>query len=219
VHVEVSGNGGGSWTTLATYDLDGGDVSGSESFDVTAFIASDTQVRFRGTNRDDNPSSMEQFRGFIHFDDIEISSDAPSVLLGVVKRAFEADGTVIPTGSVVPNYLEVKYLLYINNKGAAVADVSVRDMLDAAFQYQAGTIKVDNSVAGCALTACTATEELTIFMAVDATTVLTDTVDGDAASYTGGSAAIDVGNDNAGNSQLNINADAVWAISFSVKMP
>jgi len=218
VHVEVNGNGSG-WVTLASYDTELGPQSGSESFNITAYIDTDTQVRFRGTNKDDDTSQPRDFRGFLTFDDIEISSDAPSVLLDIVKRAFEADGTVISTGSVVPNYLEIRYLLYINNKGAAVDDVSVRDILDAAFQYQAGTIKVDNSVAECALTACTAAEELTIFTAVDATIVLSDSVDGDAASYTGGSAAIDVGNGNAGNPQLNINADAVWAILFSVKMP
>ena len=100
VHVEVSGNGGGSWTTLATYDLDGGNVSGSESFNISAYIASDTQIRFRGTNRDDNPSSMEQFRGFTHFDDIEISSDAPSVSLNIVKRArCTGRGFPVPDGN------------------------------------------------------------------------------------------------------------------------
>ena len=33
IHVEVSGNGGGSWTTLATYDV-GSSGSSSESFDI-----------------------------------------------------------------------------------------------------------------------------------------------------------------------------------------
>ncbi len=219
VHVEVSGNGGGSWTTLATYDLDGGDVSGSESFDISAYIAADTQVRFRGTNRDDNPSSMEQFRGFIHFDDIEISSDAPAVSLNIVKRAFWPNGTPGPTGAAIPSGVEFKFLLYVNNTSSAVTDVSVRDVLDTAFQYQTETIQVDNSVVECAVAVCTAGEELTIFTAVDGTAILTDAVDGDVGSYTGTSLSVDTGDGAEANGQLNINADAVWAVLFSVKMP
>jgi hypothetical protein len=47
IKVEVSGNGGGSWTTLQTYNMNGSDASQvPESFDITAYIASNTQVRF-----------------------------------------------------------------------------------------------------------------------------------------------------------------------------
>ncbi|MEE9232044.1 MAG: hypothetical protein V3U07_01175 [Nitrospirales bacterium] len=47
IAVEVSGNGGGSWTTLQTYTMNGSDASQvSESFDITTYIASNTQVRF-----------------------------------------------------------------------------------------------------------------------------------------------------------------------------
>ncbi len=142
----------------------------------------------------------------------EFSQFETAVPPTIVKRSFEVDGTVLPTGSVVPNYLEIKYLLYINNKGTAISDVSVRDVLDAAFVYQLGTIQIDNSVVECAATVCTPTEELAIFTSVDGAAVLTDGVDGDAGSYTGASLAIDAGNEYVGNPQLDINADAVWAI-------
>jgi hypothetical protein len=92
-------------------------------------------------------------------------------------------------------------------------------VLVPAFQYQAGTIQVDNSVAECAAAVCTAAEEQTIFTAVDGTPFLSDAVDGDVASYTGASSSVDAGAGNVANAQLNINADAVWAILFSVKMP
>jgi type II secretory pathway pseudopilin PulG len=47
IKVEVSGNGGGSWATLQTYNMNGSDASQvPESFDITAYIASNTQVRF-----------------------------------------------------------------------------------------------------------------------------------------------------------------------------
>jgi hypothetical protein len=138
--------------------------------------------------------------------------------LNIVKRSFETDGTVISSGSVVPNYLEFKYLLYINNQASAENDVSVRDALDALFQYEPGTIQVDNSISECAAAACTPAEEQVIFTAIDATPVLTDAVDGDVASYTAGT-TIDAGDGTAANAQLNINGDAVWAILFSVRIP
>jgi hypothetical protein len=139
--------------------------------------------------------------------------------LEFVKRAFWPDGTPIPTGATLPRGVEFKYLLYINNPDFARADVSVRDVLDAAFQYQAGTIQADNSVAECAVAICTVGEELTIFTAVDGAVFLSDTADGDVASFTGAGPSVDAGDGNVANAQLNINADAVWALLFSVKLP
>ena len=47
IAIEVSANGGGSWTTLQTYSMNGSDASQvSEAFDITAYIASNTQIRF-----------------------------------------------------------------------------------------------------------------------------------------------------------------------------
>lgn len=43
INVEVSNNGGGSWTTLETFE---NDDSGSRSYNITAFIANNTRVRF-----------------------------------------------------------------------------------------------------------------------------------------------------------------------------
>jgi len=139
--------------------------------------------------------------------------------LEIVKRAFWSDGTPIPTGASIPSGVAFKYLLYVNNSGAARLDVTVRDVLDPAFQYQTGTIQVDNSVDQCAASACTALEEQAIFAAADGATVLTDAPDVDVASYTGAGTSIDAGDGNVGNLQLDINGNAVWAILFSVKMP
>jgi MSHA biogenesis protein MshQ len=139
--------------------------------------------------------------------------------LDFVKRAFWPDGTPIPTGATIPGGVEFKYLLYINNYGAARSDVSVRDLLDPIFQYQPGTIQADNSIAECAVAICTPAEEQTIFATVTGAAFLSDAADGDTASYSGGTASVDAGDGNVANAQLNINADAVWAISFSVKLP
>jgi hypothetical protein len=79
--------------------------------------------------------------------------------------------------------------------------------------------EVNNSIAECAAVVCTALEEQTILNAVLGAAFLSDAVDGDVASYNGGSSTVDAGDGSTANAQLNINADAVWAISFSVKMP
>jgi hypothetical protein len=148
-----------------------------------------------------------------------LASCAPPAGLNLVKRAFWSDGTPIPTGATIPSGMEFKYLLYVNNQASAENDVSVRDVLDPLFQYEPGTIQVDNSISECAAAACTPAEEQVIFTAIDATPVLTDAVDGDVASYTAVGTTIDAGDGNVANAQLNINGDAVWAILFSVKMP
>jgi hypothetical protein len=47
IKVEASSNGGVSWSTLRTYAMTGSDTSQvSQSFDLTAYIASNTRVRF-----------------------------------------------------------------------------------------------------------------------------------------------------------------------------
>jgi hypothetical protein len=145
------------------------------------------------------------------------SCTPPAAGLNIVKRAFWSDGTPIPTGATIPTGVEFKYLLYINNQVSAENDVSVQDVLDPLFQYQAGTIQVDNSVSECAAASCTTAEEQTIFSSIDATPFLTDALDGDVVSFAG--VTIDAGDGNAANAQLNINGDSVWAILFSVKMP
>ncbi len=140
--------------------------------------------------------------------------------LTLTKSAFWTDGTPIPSGATIPGSVEFKYMLYINNPDDVRTDISVRDVLDPAFQYQAETIQVDNSVAACAAAVCTAAEELAIFTAVDGAAFASDAVDSDVASYTAASSSVDAGDENVANLQrVDINADAVWAIMFSVKMP
>jgi hypothetical protein len=138
--------------------------------------------------------------------------------MNLIKTAFWSDGTPIPSGAVIPSGVEFKYMLYVNNQNFSRTDISVRDILDPAFQYQAGTVQVDNSVVECAAAACTPAEEQTIFNTVSAGGILTDAVDADVASYTAGSLSIDAGDGTYANQRLDVNGDAVWAILFSVRM-
>lgn len=75
VSLEVSENGGSTWTNLVTYTLDVSDSDQiAESFDLTPYIANNTQIRFIGTG------STSLIGDWIYFDNVEItyqvSSDA-----------------------------------------------------------------------------------------------------------------------------------------------
>jgi len=136
--------------------------------------------------------------------------------LSIVKRAFELDGTPVSSGTVLPKGTVFKFLLYINNPGAAVSDVSLSDALDAAFECQNGSILYDNSQLACASGTCTPAEEASIFNAANAGTTGTDAIDGDPVSRA--ATTIHVGNENAANAQLDIVAGRVFATVFTCRM-
>lgn len=47
IRIEVSGDGGGNWTTLQTYSMNGSDPTQvPQSFDLTPYIATNTRIRF-----------------------------------------------------------------------------------------------------------------------------------------------------------------------------
>ena len=46
IRVQISGNGGSTWTDLATYGSANDPNGGTVSFDVSSYIASNTTVRF-----------------------------------------------------------------------------------------------------------------------------------------------------------------------------
>ncbi len=134
----------------------------------------------------------------------------------IVKRAFELDGTPVPSGTVLPKGTVFKFLLYVNNPGGAVSDVSLSDALDAAFEYQSGTIRYDNSQPASTAGACTPAEEAAIFTAANAGTPGTDGVDGDPVCRA--ATTIHVGDQNAANARLDIAAGRVFATVFTCRM-
>ncbi len=133
-----------------------------------------------------------------------------AALLALVKAAFLTDGTALTSGDTVPSGTLVQFLIYVDNTTAvSVDDVNIEDILAVGFTYQAGTLKVDNSVA-------TGGAAAAIYAAVDATGALDDAVDGvDVAGITG--TTISVGS-TAGNVQLDINASAVWALLLTASV-
>jgi uncharacterized repeat protein (TIGR01451 family) len=139
--------------------------------------------------------------------------------LALVKTAWmTSDGSPITSGSTVPQGTYVDFMIYVNNKGSvAINDVSIRDVLDPLFVYQADSIRVDNSVADCAAAACDAAEEAAIYAAASAVLPTnSDGVDADTSSFAG--VTVDAGNENVANGQLNAAADSVLAVVFTVQV-
>lgn len=134
--------------------------------------------------------------------------------LTLVKVAFLADGTPLPSGSTVPTGTTVKFMIYVNNTSSIpINDVSIQDVLDPLFLYSGpDSVQVDNSVGDCAAVACTPAEEAAIFAAVDAAATSTDATGDDSSSVTGGT-TVDVGNSvQATNAQQDVAANTVLAV-------
>ncbi|RLC59030.1 MAG: hypothetical protein DRI30_01525, partial [Chloroflexi bacterium] len=67
VRLEVSGNGGGSWTTLKTYD-NSNKGSYTDNFDISSYTAADTQIRLY--------IATDDAGDYIFFDNIQIEYDS-----------------------------------------------------------------------------------------------------------------------------------------------
>ena len=142
--------------------------------------------------------------------------------LEMVKRAFQSDGTPIANGATLPRGTAVKFLIYVDNFGAALADVSLQDVLDPAFLYQASSMKVDGTLQSSVVCPAGICDEAAIFSQVDGsgTPVSDGDLDGDVASYTAlPLPTIDLGDGvKPSNTQLDVAADRVWAVVFTISM-
>jgi uncharacterized repeat protein (TIGR01451 family) len=139
--------------------------------------------------------------------------------LTLVKTAFlTVGGAQLFTTDTVPAGTSVDFMIYINNESSvAISDVSIQDVLDAAFTYQAGSIRIDNTVADCAAT-CDAAEEAVIYAAAEDNTPLTDAAADDTASFA--ALTVDAGNSVVGaNAQLDVAGNTVLALVFTVLVP
>ena len=125
ITLQISGNGGGSWTTLDSFQ-ENNNGSGSRSYDITSYSASNTQVRFIVTNAD-NQNNYLKINNFQIFyqqdvggtsalsaatasssitvnpvnDAATVSSD--SVSLSETNAALSASGTLTSTDIDNPN--------------------------------------------------------------------------------------------------------------------
>jgi uncharacterized repeat protein (TIGR01451 family) len=141
--------------------------------------------------------------------------------LALSKTAFlTSTGAQLTSGDTLPAGTSVDFMIYVNNMGSvAVTDVSVQDVLDALFAYQTDTIRVDNSVANCAAAACTLAEEAAIYASAVAVAAGTDAIDApDTVSFDIGTDTVDVGDESVANGQLDVAANTVMAVVFTVQV-
>jgi uncharacterized repeat protein (TIGR01451 family) len=138
--------------------------------------------------------------------------------LALVKTGWmTSDGSPIGSGSTVPQGTNVDFMIYVNNLSSVdVNNINIQDVLDVLFTYQAGTIRVDNSVANCAVAICTVAEEAAIYASAIAVAASSDGIDGDSASFNGGN-TVDVGA-GTGNGPQNAAANRVLAVVFTVQV-
>lgn len=94
VTVEVSGDGGATWTTLRKYTKSQFTGSGTDSFDITAYASENTRVRFRTVRK-------QAGYYYIFFDDIKIDYAIASVFLSTIKAdQLNLNGTGITVAVV-----------------------------------------------------------------------------------------------------------------------
>lgn len=127
VVVEISANGGGTWTVLETFTNLVGANSGSRSYNILPYVAANTQVRFRVTNL--YGGTQETFR----LSYVEI--DYTIVLTGTELSVTQTD-TPDPVNVVNP----LSYTLTVNNNGPDDATgVTVTDTLPAGVVFQSAS--------------------------------------------------------------------------------
>ncbi len=143
VVVEVSANGGTTWTTLRDFTGLNGGESGTDSYDITAFASPNTQVRFR----------VNQFYGgnneFFFVEYVEI--DYQVVLSGTDLSVTQSD-----TPDPVNVSSSLAYTLNVSNAGPDDATgVTVIDTLPAGITFQSASATQGSCVELAGVVTCT----------------------------------------------------------------
>lgn len=159
--VEVSSNGGASWSTLEVFTGLSGANSGSRNYDITAFASANTRVRFRVSNL--YGGSNESFR----LDFVEIGYTI--VTSGTDLRVSQSD-TPDPVNVASP----LSYTLNVSNAGPDDATgVAVSDTLPAGVTFQSasasqGVCTESGGLVTCALGDLASGASATVNIAVSA---------------------------------------------------
>jgi hypothetical protein len=130
--------------------------------------------------------------------------------LEIVKTAFLTDGTQLASGASLPVGTRVEFMVYVDNPtGAMVEDVNVEDVLEPAFRYEPGTLRVVDTVP-------TGASESAIHAAASVAAPLSDAIGAsDVAGISGSTINAGAGS---GNARIDIPGGAVWALVFTVTM-
>jgi serine protease AprX len=109
VALQVSADGGATWTTLQNYSASNLVGSGTDTFDITDYASPNTQIRFYVTS-----SQLAYY--YIYFDDIQIEYAVSSVYRDVVgaqalwdQSGFDGDGvTVAVVDSGITDHMDLR---------------------------------------------------------------------------------------------------------------
>ena len=127
VTLEISSNGGATWTTLEVFTGLSGVNAGSRNYDILAFATANTQIRFRVNNLYGGPN--ESFR----LDFVEI--DYTVVLSGTDLSVTQSD-TPDPVNVASP----LSYTITVSNAGPDDATgVTLTDTLPAGVTFLSAT--------------------------------------------------------------------------------
>lgn len=136
-----------------------------------------------------------------------------TTVMSLNKMAFLTNnGTQLTSGATLPRGTEVSFVIYIDNTTAfGLSDVSVQDVLDPTFAYQADSMLVIDTIP-------TGSSQAVIYSTVSTSgAAATDVINDDVASAVG--VTINVGNSAVpGNTALDVPASSVWAILFRALM-
>jgi len=80
VQLQVSSDGGASWTTLQTYSSNKHVGAATDSFDISAYASSNTRIRLLVDGKEQKDDDR-----YIYFDDIAIAFARPSAFLSTVR--------------------------------------------------------------------------------------------------------------------------------------
>ena len=153
--------------------------------------------------------------------------DLNSATLALIKTAFLAsDDSQLTTGDNLPLGTQVKFMIYMDNNTAIQAtDVTVQDDLVGAFGYVLTSMIAQemSSTVFCPASVCDEdairNETETNGTALGDGDAVQLPNDVDVGSYTAAGTVLDWGDgNNANNTQLDVSADSVWAVVFTVTM-
>ena len=133
VQLQVSPDGGTSWTTLQTYSGVSNTGAGKDSFDISAYASSNTQIRFL------TPYYQNGAR-YIYFDNIEIAFARPSAFLSTTKAdQLSLDGSGV-TVAVIDSGITTSHPDFMSGSSSRVIiSEQFGDYTSADDQYGHGT--------------------------------------------------------------------------------
>ncbi len=143
VTVEVSGDGGGSWTTLEVFTGLNGPDSGSRSYNIQPYASANTQIRFRVDNL--YGGGGESFR--LEFVEIDFT-----VILSGTELSVTQTDSPDPVNVVSP----LSYTLTVDNNGPDDATgVTVTDTLPAGVTFQSASATQGSCSEAAGIVTCT----------------------------------------------------------------